>query len=180
MWCVICDLWQDMWYVFLYQVHKLHKCVSSKGLIQLWNVGQLKSDSARWSFVMFPFSRLYLYCRKQNVPTSLNSTDLASFWIFASNEGFLQPNNMLCKICCDSWISLSTNQFQTGKYQGLLASRQVVHLTADALQQFLSKLHEMTLNFSSVVNCITFENSCNPPSVKVMLCKHGKSALLLL
>ena len=111
-WYVMCDMWsvismwQDMWYVFLYQVHKLHKCVSSKGLIQLWNVGQLKSDSARWSFVMFPFSRLYLYCRKQNVPTSLNSTDLASFWIFASNEGFLQPNNMLCQIYCDSWISL--------------------------------------------------------------------------
>jgi len=33
--------------VFLYQVHKMHKCVPSKGLIQLWNVGQLKADSAR-------------------------------------------------------------------------------------------------------------------------------------
>ena len=28
--------------------------------------------------------------------------------------------------------------------------------------------------------CITFENSPNPSSVKTKLCKHGKSALLLL
>ena len=27
--------------------------------------------------------------------------------------------------------------------------------------------------------CIAFENSLNPPSVKMRLCKHGKSALLL-
>lgn len=41
----------------LQQVHSIHKTISSKGLIQLWHVGQLNVDSARWSlFFSFLFT----------------------------------------------------------------------------------------------------------------------------
>jgi len=48
-------------------MHKMHKCVSSKGLIQLWNVGQLKADSARLVFFMFHFVGLNVHCSKQHM-----------------------------------------------------------------------------------------------------------------
>lgn len=50
------------------QVHNVHKCFSSKGLIQLWNVGQLMVDSARWGIYFVFYCRLVSnICTIQNV-----------------------------------------------------------------------------------------------------------------
>ena len=49
--CQINDLLTEIFMIFLMiavlQVHFIHKTFSNKGLIQLWNAGKLKVDSAR-------------------------------------------------------------------------------------------------------------------------------------